>query len=245
MTTDEELRRTWEEQQSVHKIDREQRFRVMLDYVERIAGQPRRVLDLASGPGSVTRRVLARFPSARVVAVDLDPLLLELARGAFAGDERVTLLDRNLDDPDWYAGIDGSFDAVLSTTALHWFSPAAFARVCSAIARLLRPGGVFANADHILISDERLRATADEIHQHHLDTAFAAGAESCDEWYERAYAVPAYQHLQAERERRFAHWSADLMQPATWHLQHLYDAGFRSADVVWRHGNNAITIAIA
>ncbi len=245
MTTDEELRRTWEEQQSVHKIDREQRFRVMLDYAERIAGPPRRVLDLACGPGSVTRRVLARFPSARVVAVDLDPLLLELARGAFAGDERVEVLTRNLDDPDWYAGIEGSFDAVLSSTALHWLSPAAFARVCAAVSRLLRPGGVFANADHVPIEDGRLRATADEIHQQHLDSAFAAGAESCDDWYQRAYALPAYQPLWAERERRFAHWSGDLMRPAGWHLQHLYDAGFRTADVVWRYGNNAITLAIA
>src|SRR4051794_6369013 len=107
MTTDDDLRRTWEDQQAVHKIDREQRFAVMLDYVERLTGPPKRVLDLACGPGSITRRVLDRFPAARVVAVDLDPLLLRLAKGAFVGDERVNVLSRNLDHPDWTTGLDG------------------------------------------------------------------------------------------------------------------------------------------
>ncbi|TCC52490.1 class I SAM-dependent methyltransferase [Kribbella capetownensis] len=244
MTTDDDLRRTWEDQQAVHKIDREQRFAVMLDYVERLTGAPKRVLDLACGPGSITRRVLDRFPAVRVVAVDLDPLLLRLATGAFAGDERVNVLSRNLDHPDWTTGIDGDFDAVLTATALHWLSPPAFARVCRAVAGLIRPGGVFLNADHVLIDDERLRAAADALHQQHLDTAFAAGVQSCDDWYRRAYALPQYRSLWAERQRLFTHWSGDLMRSASWHLDELHAAGFETADVVWRYGNNAVTVAI-
>ena len=76
-TLREELRTSWESQQAIHAPDRELRFRLMLDNVEQLTGQPARVLDLACGPGSITRRVLDRFPTARVVAVDIDPLLLD------------------------------------------------------------------------------------------------------------------------------------------------------------------------
>ena len=89
-TLRENLRSTWEDQQNGHAPDRELRFQLLLDYVEQLTGgPPARVLDLACGPGSITRRVLNRFPAAEVVAVDTDPLLLDLARDAFADDPRV------------------------------------------------------------------------------------------------------------------------------------------------------------
>lgn len=240
---DDELRRTWENQQSIHKRDRELRFQLILDHVDQLAGPPARVLDLGCGPGSLTRRVLARFPRAQVVALDIDPLLLHLAAGAFATDARVEIVRRNLDDPDWAAGLTPGFDAVVTTTALHWLSPAALERVYRGAAELLRPGGVFANADWMLIENERLRSAAHDLHQAHLRSAFDAGAESCDEWYHRAYGLPPYQGLWAERERVLAHWDGDLMRSASWHLDLLRRSGFAAADLVWRRGNDALAIA--
>jgi SAM-dependent methyltransferase len=242
--SDDDLRRTWENQQAIHKRDRELRFQLILDHVHQLAGEPERVLDLGCGPGSLTHRVLARFPRAQVVALDLDPLLLHLAAGAFATDARVDIVRRNLNDPDWSAGLAEGFDAVVSTTALHWLSADALERVYRGVAGLLRPGGVFANADWMLIEDDRLRAAAHDLHQAHLAAAFGAGAESCDDWYHRAYALPEYQGLWAERERVFAHWDGDLMMPASWHLDLLRRSGFTAADLVWRRGNDALAIAL-
>ena len=243
-TTTTDLRRTWENQQSVHKRDRELRFQIMLDHVEQLAGPPRRVLDLACGPGSVTKRVLDRFPTATVVALDIDPLLLQLAADAFATDDRVEVVTRNLNDPDWTAGLTGGFDAVLTTTAMHWLSKQALGRVYRGVAGLLLPGGLFANADWMPIADPVLRAAAEQMHQRHLSASWAAGAESCDDWYRRAYALPAYRGLWAERERRLAHWAGDLKQPADWHRSLLLDNGFAVADVVWRRGNDALMVAL-
>lgn len=244
ITTDDDLRRTWENQQAVHKRDRELRFQIMLDHVEELAGIPRKVLDLACGPGSVTKRVLDRFPAATVVALDIDPLLLHLAAGAFATDARVEIVSRNLDDAGWADGLGDGFDAVLTTTAMHWLSAEALQRVYEGVARILKPGGVFANADWMTIEDPRLRRTADELHRQHLELAFASGAESCDEWYYRAYGLTPYKHLWAERERLLAHWTGDLKQPASWHLDLLRRSGFAAADVVWRRGNDALAVAV-
>jgi trans-aconitate methyltransferase len=218
ITTDDDLRRTWENQQAVQKRDRELRFQVMLDHIDHLVGPPRRVLDLACGPGSVTKRVLQRFPWTTIVALDIDPLLLHLAADAFATDDRVEMVTRNLNDTTWTNGIAPGFDAVLTTTAMHWLSADALARVYRGVAELLRPGGMFANADWMPIDNPRLRKTADDIHQVHLAASFAAGAESCDEWYHRAYALPAYKALWPERQRRLAHWSGDLKLPAPWHI---------------------------
>jgi trans-aconitate methyltransferase len=235
-----ELRRTWEAQQSLHAPDRELRFQLMLDHVEHLAGTPERVLDLACGPGSITRRVRSRFPFATVLALDLDPLLLRLARDAFADDDHVTVVRRNLNDADWYQDIEPGFDAVLTATATHWLPRPALAHVYAGIAELLRPGGVFANSDHMPIADPVLRESADALHRHRLESAFAAGAESCDEWYHRAYAGTG---LWDERQQTFSHWTGDLLEPAAYHLDLLRRAGFRAAGVVWRRGNDALTIA--
>ncbi|WP_432944729.1 class I SAM-dependent methyltransferase [Kribbella sp. CA-253562] len=244
MTTQrEELRSSWEVQQAGHAPDRELRFRLILNYVEALAGPPRRVLDLCCGPGSLTRRVLERFPEAEVVAVDVDPVLLDLARDAFADDDRVSVLARQLAAPDWYEGLPGTFDAVVTATAMHWFPAEALAWVYAGVARVLRSGGVFANADHVPIAEPVLRAAADRLHAEHLRTTFA-DAEDCDGWYERAYSDPRYAGLRAEREKVFAHWTGDLLEREGWHVDLLRRTGFVRAGAVWRRGNDALVVAI-
>ncbi|GFH37621.1 hypothetical protein SCWH03_38590 [Streptomyces pacificus] len=95
--------RAWQEsgdrQQEWYMPGREERFRVMLDMVEAFAGPEPRVLDLACGTGSITDRLLKRFPKAESVGVDLDPALLTIAEGYFAGDRRVTFVTADLADP--------------------------------------------------------------------------------------------------------------------------------------------------
>ena len=243
-TLREELRQSWERQQAIHAPDREQRFDVMLDHVEQLAGCPARVLDLACGPGSITRRVLDRFPAARVVAVDIDPLLLDLARDAFAGDDRVEVLPRQLAGADWTDGLSGGFDAVLTATATHWLPRPALAGVYAGAARLLRSGGVFANADHMPVAEPVLRAVADAVHDKHLRETFASGAENCDQWYERAYGEPPYQGWWGEREQAFAHWSGELLEREGWHVDLLRRNGFERAAAVWRLGNDAVVVAV-
>ncbi len=239
-----ELRTGWEEQQAVHEPDRELRFRLMLDYVEQLSGTPRRVLDLACGPGSITSRVLDRFPAASVVAVDIDPVLLDLARDAFADDARVSVVSRQLASADWTDGLAAGFDAVLTATAMHWFPPDALTGVYAGVARLLRSGGIFANADHFPIAEPVLRAAGDRLHEHELRKAFASGVESCDDWYERAYAEPEYAGLWEERQNLFAHWSGDLLEREGWHIDLLRRNGFERAGTVWRRANDALIVAV-
>ncbi len=52
----------------------------MLDVLETLLPEHFVALDLACGPGSMSQRLLSRFPQARSVAVDIDPILLLLGQ---------------------------------------------------------------------------------------------------------------------------------------------------------------------
>lgn len=97
----EQWQLSWDRQQEFYLPDREDRFRIMLDLVEAAVGPAPRVLDLACGTATISRRLFARFPDATSVAVDMDPTLLAIARGSFAGDDRITFVTADLAQPDW------------------------------------------------------------------------------------------------------------------------------------------------
>jgi trans-aconitate methyltransferase len=55
--------RSWDRLEEDYVPDRELRIRALLDVVDAIAGTTPTVLDLASGTGTITRRLLERFPT--------------------------------------------------------------------------------------------------------------------------------------------------------------------------------------
>jgi hypothetical protein len=80
----------WDVQQQSFLPDREERFAALIDAVQECSGRPDPlVLDLGCGPGSLAMRVLERLPSATVIGVDADPLLLALGRAPHRVADRV------------------------------------------------------------------------------------------------------------------------------------------------------------
>lgn len=235
---------SWDRQQRRFLPDREERFSVLGALIGAVAGdKPPRVLDLACGCGSITSRILSRFPSAQVVAADIDPVLLRIAAGVFEGDRRVTLAEVDLRTLDWSASLPpGPFDAVVTATALHWLQPELLAAVYRSVTGLLRPGGLFADADHFpLLPTPRLNQTVAV-----LDQVGDGHGEGWEEWWERVAQAPQFSELLVERSRRFGGslHPAEFTPAADWHLEHLTAAGFSEAGVVWRRGQTAVVAAL-
>ena len=140
----------WDQQQAGYLPSREERFAVMLDALDVLLPASFVALDLACGPGCLSQRLLARFPAARCLAVDLDPVLLMLGRHALGDmDGRLRWIEADLRDPSWVSRLDGTqVDAVLTTTALHWLRPETLLPLYQQLASLIRPGGLFLNGDH-------------------------------------------------------------------------------------------------
>ena len=75
----------WDAQQTAYIKHRALRFETIAKTIAEICPARPRILDLACGPGSLTEAVLAANPDAHIVGVDKDPVLLAIARDAFAG----------------------------------------------------------------------------------------------------------------------------------------------------------------
>ncbi|MCC4317359.1 class I SAM-dependent methyltransferase [Streptomyces malaysiensis] len=245
---------SWDRQQEWYMPDREERFRVMIDAVEAVAGRTPLVLDLACGTGSISDRVLRRLPGARTVCVDIDPVLLTIARGHFAGDERVTFAEADLTDPDWTERLPvTSFDAVVTATALHWLDTEPLRRLYGTLAGLLREGGVFLNADHMYDeSAPRLNAAMNALLTKGQARQRREGALDWADWWSRVADAPALAEPAARRfallgdprEPRPAGMKPDRPTATSWHLDTLREQGFAEARQVWCSAGDALVAAL-
>ncbi|MFI1829008.1 class I SAM-dependent methyltransferase [Streptomyces sp. NPDC020412] len=226
--------------------DREERFRVMLDMVEATVGPEPRVLDLACGTGSITDRLLRRFPKAVSTGVDLDPALLTIARGTFAGDDRVTFVTADLKDPDWTARLPyDSYDAVLTATALHWLYAGPLATLYGQLAGLVRDGGVLMNADHMVDRTTPRINAAERAHRHAaMDRAKENGAVDWAEWWALAAKDPALAEPTARRFEIYGEHADGETPPLQWHVQTLLTAGFAESRAVWSSPSDALVLAL-
>ena len=240
--------RSWDRLEADYVPDRELRIRALLDVVDALTGPAPTVVDLACGTGTVTCRLLDRFPAARSIAVDVDPVLLTIASATFADDDRVRVVSADLRDPAWAEAVpEPQVDAVLTATALHWLPEDTVQRVYRDLARLVRPGGVVAHAEQMPLVDlPRLRAGLAEVQRRRRAGTHAGDRDGWDRWWEQAARDPALRSAAAKRRTVFesSYPTEEFSPPAEWHVAALRAAGFAEADVVWRSGAGAVVAAV-
>ncbi|MFJ6673761.1 class I SAM-dependent methyltransferase [Actinosynnema sp. NPDC091369] len=208
----EELRRGWDVRQEPFLPHRNEAFAVLV-----AAATGRRALDLAGGTGSIA----ARLGNAEVTVLDVDPVLLAIARAALG--DRVAVVSADLGAPGWDAGRE--FDAVVAGAALHCFGPDRLRALYREVHDVLAPGGVFANADRMPEGP-----VAGE----------GGGLAGWREWWATALAHPALAEAARERVEGV---SADFYPPASWHVDALRAAGFDEVGVRWRQDDTAVVVA--
>ncbi|MGA7922396.1 MAG: class I SAM-dependent methyltransferase [Thermoplasmata archaeon] len=241
----------WDRQQVRYIPFREARFTAMFDAIEGTLPKRFRALDLGCGPGSLSLRLLRRFPSAQAVAIDHDPVLLELGRRALPSFEgRLTWVDTDLRSPNWHESLPrGRFDAALSTTALHWLTPRQLSGLYRGLHQRLRPWGVFLNGDHMNYNQppSRLDRLADDVQQlARRRSGTAREGERWSTWWARLAREPALKPL--FRERRLRYPDADHHDhPVSleYHQAALRRAGFRESGVIWSEFGDRVLLAFA
>jgi tRNA (cmo5U34)-methyltransferase len=123
---------------------------VLLEHVPRDA---RRILDLGTGNGRLLSLLRIDRPDMLGVGLDFSEPMLATARERFAGDERIELVQHDLDQP---LPALGRFDAVVSSFAIHHLEHERKRSLYGEIFDLLEPGGVFANFEHVASPTRRL-----------------------------------------------------------------------------------------
>ena len=240
----------WEAQQGIYLPEREARFSVIIDILRAMVGDGPTVIDLGCGPGSLAQRVADRLPNAHVVAVDADPLLLELGRQVVGGrGGRIRWVDADLRDPELANRLDlnGAADAAVSTTALHWLSPDELSGMFGRLTDVLRPGGVFINGDHLTFDHDQpnIATAAKRIHEIAAAGARRPGVETWTEWWKSIEADTSLADLVGERRSRWG-GHADYHAPgeATFMSAALKRVGFDEVGTVWQWLDNRVLVAI-
>jgi tRNA (cmo5U34)-methyltransferase len=118
-----------------------------------------RVLDVGSGGGRLLGLVKLARPDAEAVAVDFSDTMLRELRERFGGDRTVSVVAHDLDQP--LPRSLGSFDAVVSSFAIHHVTHERKRTLYQEIFGLLNPGGVFCNLEHV-------SSASDALHEHFL-----------------------------------------------------------------------------
>jgi len=242
----------WEHQQQAFNRNRERRFARMLDLVA--VSLPSRfiVLDLGSGPGSLALRILRRFPKARCVAVDYDPVTLRVGRGflgTFGG--RLSWVDADLGSPGWDRKLPvPKFDAALSTTALHWLDRPRLGRLYRDLGRRLKRGGIFLDGDRIPFGETapQLARLVEKLRRRRFGGASLSAewwslSGPWRRWWNAAERDPVLGPLFAERARRGLKHPERQNVPLSYHLRALKRAGFAPAEIVWRDFEDSVLYA--
>ena len=240
---------TWDAQQDLYRPDREHALEAMTEALaSALPIEQPRVLVVACGCGAVTGRILNALPSARVVGVDRDPVLLRIAREIWAGDPRVAFEQADLRDGAWWArhGV-GQFDAVVTAASTHWFAPDDLSGLYRAIATSLRRGGLFANLDWIPIAGApellRLSDAYVQDRERRLISEREGQVSPWSEWWAQTLADPDLAAEAMERSAMDAPRSAEHFADEEWHRSELIAAGFAEAGVIWRSFSSAVMVA--
>jgi trans-aconitate methyltransferase len=243
--------RRWDRQQEGYVPEREARFTAMLDVLSGLLPAKFVAVDLASGPGSISQRLLARFPEARAIAVDMDPVMLAIGQGAIGTiGGRLRWIQADFASSEWLSALGESrVDAVLSTTALHWLEVEPLTRLYQELGRLLPVGGVFLNGDHLAFdsSSPTLAGLSQRaLDEHWSDAAFLArGIETAEQWWAAAADEPGLESTLHERETLLATKRRPAATPDfSGHVAALRDAGFREVGSVWQVLSDRILMAV-
>jgi ubiquinone/menaquinone biosynthesis C-methylase UbiE len=94
------------------------------------------VLELACGPGNVTKFLKNRYPESRILGIDLAPKMIELAQNALPD------VDFRVMDVRDISVISEKFDAVMCSFCLPFLSKEDSAKLIADCSALLNPGGV-------------------------------------------------------------------------------------------------------
>lgn len=150
----------WAERQDEREVERRTIFGLIamsLPFEQQAAA---RILDLGAGYGALAQFLLNHFPNATAVCQDGSAEMAKLGRrrmGSLKGRFKYVLCD--FSKPGWSRKIDGPFDAVVSSIAIHNArSPDIIRSIYQETFSLLKPGGGFLNFDRMTPSRDQQMA---------------------------------------------------------------------------------------
>jgi tRNA (cmo5U34)-methyltransferase len=123
---------------------------VLMEFLPRRIG---RFLDIGAGAGRLLHLVKSAYPFAQCTALDFSPTMLEALRRDFGEEPGMTIVEHDLAHP---LPELGSFDAVVSSFAIHHVTHERKRSLYGEVFNMLKPGGIFLNLEHVASPSQAL-----------------------------------------------------------------------------------------
>lgn len=175
------------------------------------------VLDLGCGTGSVSKAILEKYPNAKFTILDISKEMLNIAGNKIGSKSIYKSICR-----DFYElNLEKKYDVVASSLALHHLITNEDKKeFYSKIFNMLKPNGIFLNADVVLGSNEHFQNNNMEKWVLYMNKSFSIN-DITSNWL-----------VKYKNEDK----PARLIDQIKW----LEDIGFSDVDVIWKHYNFAV-----
>jgi tRNA (cmo5U34)-methyltransferase len=232
-TTDPSWQQTWGSREFVERWAtkggwqapfREVQTAMVLRMIPHPIDAPIRVLDIGAGYGALAVAVLNDRANATAVCLDASEAMLKLGKER-ARDlkDRISFVQGSLESSDWLKSVDGTFDAIISSRALHHFTENQRRRhIFREAFDLVRAGGCFLNADNVRATTKSLNDRYRRARDGYLDRFVRESTGGKTNLAEVRAASPSTYHG--------PHNNGYLEEEHAW----LKEAGFEDVDCFWK-----------
>ncbi len=203
---------------------RHEMIEVVLETLPFAADSELRVMDLGAGTGIFSARVLERFANASVLAVDGAAAMVDLATGRMGPlADRMEWVTADFRKLPAETVEPGSYDLFISSYALHHLNADEKSALLRTIFSALKPGGWLFNADIVVAESEVMEQRFQQLRIEGVTSRAAEG----DKRFSNAETTRTYLTEMEIAEN-------DQPQTAAMDLAIIREAGFASAEILWK-----------
>lgn len=196
--------------------------------------RPIRVLELGSGMGHFTEKILQSFPHATITCLDGAQKMLNVAREKLKSyGHRVTFLQRDIEDPSWNTAL-GKYHVVASARTIHHLSDEGKRLLFRQIFYMLEEGGCFVNGD---LTKSRFKA----FNSKYYDKIWAGHIKK-----KTKEILGIDRPMMEVRRRMHEALAKEGDNPSTVEdqLEWLLEAGFKAVDCPWKYYHIAVIVGL-
>jgi len=232
--TDEMVKR-YEDRLKIIGIRVEERDEAVLNMIPYSDKNNFRVLELGSGMGRFTKKIVEKFSNTQIVCVDGSATMLEAAKSRLKEySKKITFFCKDFGVSSWVEEITGTFDVVVSTGAIHHISDQRKKELFTEVYNLLNTGGYFINGD-------LFKSKYDVVNKKYYDDVWARYIQ------QKTHEVLGIERdIEDVRNRMYTALKKEGDKPSTIEDQLLWllEAGFPVSDCVWQYYLLAVIVGI-
>ncbi len=187
-------------------------YQTVVELIPFKPGESFSFLDIGAGTGLLTELILNVFPKAYATLIDSSQQMLSIARQRFADQPNVNFFIMDYSENS----LSGAYNAVISAMSIHHLSHEDKAKLIKKVYAILKPGGVFINADLAKGATDALEENYQQHWKDYIDQADLSSNE-----------------IDLIRERMRWDLPASMDYQLTW----MKDAGFVDVDCFYKYFN--------